>query len=303
MRIVFMGTPAFATPSLERLYSDGHDVAAVFTQPDKPRNRGMKVSYSAVKEVAMVQGTQIYQPDSLKGSEAADAIRSLSCDLLVVVAYGKLLRRNILDLPPFGCINIHGSLLPKYRGAAPIQWAILNGETETGLTSMFIEEELDAGDMLLDVKTQIGEDETAGELQSRLSLLGAKLLSDTIAAIESGTAVRIPQDHAEATHAPMLDKSYSPIDWTQSAISIKQKVRALNPWPIATADFNGVVYKIFSVDVVESTQSGKMPGEIVEAGPQGLKVACSDAIVSIKELQAPGGKRMQAADYLKGNKI
>ena len=298
-----MGTPVFAAAPLERLYNDGHDIAGVFTQPDKSRNRGMRVSYSPVKEIAMAHGTAVFQPEKLSDGTAADIISGLNCDMIVVVAYGKLLPRDILDLPPLGCINIHASLLPKYRGAAPIQWAILNGEKETGLTSIYLSEELDAGDMILSKRTLVGDDETARELFERLSLSGAELLSETIGAILSGKAARIPQIQSEATYAPPLRKEMSPIDWKDKALQIKRKVRGLDPWPVATAEFGGTIYKVFSVDISDRRQEGKNPGDVISAGRQGIEVACADAAIIIKELQAPGGRRMQASEYLKGHKI
>jgi len=300
MKIVFMGTPDFSAVSLQRLYGDGHDIAGVFTQPDKPRDRGMKVSASPVKELALEHGTRVFQPVSLKNAEAADVLRGLSCELVTVVAYGKLLPREILDIPEYGCVNIHGSLLPEYRGAAPIQRAILNGEKETGLTSIFMAEEMDAGDILYAVETPIYDDETAGALAARMSILGAGLLSETVAAISSGKAVRRPQDHSRATFAPPLGKELSPINWSETALAIKAKVRGLNPWPVATAVLNGVTFKVFTVEI-NSDVSGKAPGEIVEAGNEGLKIACCDGSVIIKELQPPGGRRMSAADYIRGH--
>ena len=298
-----MGTPVFAAASLERLYRDGHDIAGVFTQPDKPRNRGMKVSYSPIKEIALSRGTEVYQPVSLADGNTVKIIRELNCEIIVVVAYGRMLPRDVLDLPPMGCINIHASLLPKYRGAAPIQWAILNGERETGVTSMYIAEKLDTGDLIYSKKVLIGENETAGELSDRLSISGAELLSETIEAISLGKAVRTPQTHSEATYAPPLKKDMSPIDWTDTALNIKCKVRGLNPWPVATAEFGRLVFKVFSADISDRKSPGKKPGEIISAGQQGLEVACSDAAILIKELQAPGGRRMAAADYLRGNSI
>jgi len=297
-----MGTPEFAVPSLERLYHDGHDVAAVFTQPDKKRNRGMNLSFSPVKQLALAHSTPVYQPESLKDGEALEILRELECELIAVVAYGKLLPREILELPRLGCVNIHGSLLPKYRGAAPIQWAVINGETETGVTAMMMAEGLDAGDMLLCKKTAIGENETSGDLHDRLSILGAELLSDTVTAISRGEAVRIPQDSNAATFAPPLGKSMSPIDWTDTALNIKNKIRGLNPWPVATAEFQGTTYKIFAADIVQR-ETKDIPGTIISAGEAGLVVACADGIVTIKELQAPGGRRMAAADFLRGNSL
>jgi len=263
----------------------------------------MKVSYSPIKEIALSRGTEVYQPVSLADGNTVKIIRELNCEIIVVVAYGRMLPRDVLDLPPMGCINIHASLLPKYRGAAPIQWAILNGERETGVTSMYIAEKLDTGDLIYSKKVLIGENETAGELSDRLSISGAELLSETIEAISLGKAVRTPQTHSEATYAPPLKKDMSPIDWTDTALNIKCKVRGLNPWPVATAEFGRLVFKVFSADISDRKSPGKKPGEIISAGQQGLEVACSDAAILIKELQAPGGRRMAAADYLRGNSI
>ena len=303
MRIIFMGTPGFASESLKRLYSDGHDIAGVFTQPDKPKSRGMKVSFSPVKEVALAHGTQVYQPITLRDGSAANIIRELNCDIIAVVAYGKLLPGEVLELPPMGCINIHASLLPKYRGAAPIQWAIIKGETETGVTSMYMTEELDAGDIIYCKKLPIGDNETAGELHERLSVAGAELLSETIDALSNGAANRVPQNHDYATFAPSLKKDISPIDWTDTAFNIKCKVRGLNPWPVATAELGGTVYKIFSVNISDNTNVKKRPGDIISTGRHGIEVACADAAILIKELQAPGGKRMPAEDFLRGNRL
>jgi len=299
MRIVFMGTPSFAEKPLQRLYNDGHDIAAVFTQPDKPKNRGMKITCSPVKKLATSHGTPVYQPASLRDGVADEILRSLDCELVVVVAYGKILPRAMLEIPPLGCINIHGSLLPKYRGAAPVQWAVLNGETETGVTSMFISEELDAGDVLLTKKTIIGENESAGELFERLSVLGADLLSETIGEISRGRALRIPQDLDAVSYAPPLSKDLSPIDWRNTAHSIKCKVRGLNPWPVATTVICGTIFKVYSVDI-SGEKSVKQPGEIVSMGKNGIEIACADTTVIIKDLQAPGGRRMAASDYLRG---
>jgi methionyl-tRNA formyltransferase len=300
MRIVFLGTPDFAKKPLERLYEDGFDIAGVFTQPDKPRNRGMKLSYSPVKEVAVQRGTPVFQPATLRDGTALEALRGLRCDLIAVVAYGKLLPPEILELPPFGCVNIHGSLLPKYRGAAPIQWAVLNGEKETGVSSMCMAEKMDTGDVISMKKTPVGDNETAGELYGRLAVLGAELLSETVTAIAGGKAERLPQNHDDATYAPPLTKAMSPIDWAQPAYRIKNKVRGLNPWPVATAELGGTVCKVFCVEI-GSREAVKAPGGVVSAGENGIEVACADGSVIIKEIQAPGGKRMPAADYARGH--
>ena len=305
MKIVFMGTPGFAAASLERLYDDGHEIAAVFTQPDKARDRGLKTSRSPVKRLADAYGTTVYQPTTLKDEQIVELLRGMRCELIAVVAYGKLLPREILSMPPLGCINIHGSLLPKYRGAAPVQWAVLNGESETGVTSMVMDAAFDSGDILLSKKTLIGENETAEELYDRLSMIGAELLSETVDALAMGKVERIPQNSADATYAPPLDKTMSPIDWSATAASIKCKVRGLTPWPIATTVLSGTVCKVFSVDVLDTPDAtaGKKPGDIVSADKNGIAVACADGAVLIKELQAPGGKRMSSSDYLRGHPL
>jgi len=301
MRIVFMGTPEFAAKSLERLYKDGHDIAGVFTQSDKPRNRGMKLSFSPVKELALANNTPVFQPNTLKDGVVANIIRELNCDLLALVAYGKILTKEIIDLPPYGSINIHGSILPKYRGASPIQHAILNGDTETGVTSQYIVEEMDAGDIILVKRTAIGEDETSGELFERLCILGAELLSETVEAIAKGTAQRKLQNLGEVTYAPKLTREMSPIDWTKTAFEIKNKVRGLSPWPAETMELDTKTLKIFSVDISDK-QVHETPGSIISTGKEGIEVACADVSVIIREVQAPGGKRMHAADYLRGTR-
>lgn len=302
MRIVFMGTPEFAAVSLKRLYSDGFQICGVFTQPDKQRARGMKLAQSPVKALAMAHGTPVYQPETLRDGSALRALCELKPDLIAVVAYGKLLPSDILSLPKHGCINIHGSILPKYRGAAPIQWAVLNGERETGVTSMYMAEEMDAGDIIMIRKTEIGADETSGALYDRLGILGSELLSDTIKAIENKSASRVKQDGEKATYAPPLSKEMSPIIWTKKADEILCKIRGLNPWPAATTEINGVIFKVFKAAATKS-RTDSVPGSIVSAGKEGIEIACADGTVLIKELQAPGGKRLAAAEYLKGHPL
>jgi methionyl-tRNA formyltransferase len=298
MRIVFMGTPEFARKSLERLYKNGCDIVGVFTQADKPRNRGMKLSYSPVKELALEFGTPVYQPDKLSFGDFND----IQCDLIVVVAYGKILPKSILDIPPLGCVNIHGSLLPKYRGASPVQYAILNGEKETGVTSQYMSEAMDAGDIISTKTTQIGEDETSADLFERLGSLGAELISETVNAIKLGKATRTPQNHEKATFAPRITKELSPIDWLESAYRIKNRVRALVPWPVATMELGGKTLKVHSVDIT-GNQTKSAPGTIISQGNQGLEISTSDGTVLIKTLQAPGGKIMSSPDFLRGNPI
>lgn len=295
-----MGTPAFAECSLRRLYEDGHDICGVFTQPDKPQGRGMKLSASPVKLLALEHGTSVFQPGTLRDGTALSQIKELGPELIVVVAYGKILPSEILDLPEYGCVNVHASKLPKYRGAAPIQWAVLNGDTETGVTTMYMSEELDTGDIIAIITTDIGNDETSGELFSRLMVLGAELLSETIMAISEGWAGRTPQNHAEATFAPPLAREMSSIDWNKSSDEIINLIRGLNPWPIANCILMDKKFKIFKAEKTDNITS-LPPGNIVAQGKNGLEISCSDGTVIIKELQAAGGKRMPASEYLKGH--
>lgn len=297
MKIVFMGTPDFAKACLRRLFDENRSVAAVFTQPDRPKNRGMKLTASPVKELATGK-TEIFQPESMRDGEAERILREIAPDLIAVVAYGRILPPEILAIPPLGCVNIHASLLPKYRGAAPIQRAVLGGDKITGVTSMYMAPELDAGDMILKKETAIGQYETSGELFSRLSALGAELLSETIDAIAAGRAPRTPQNHAEASFAPPLTKAEAPVDWTKSAQQVVSQICGLDPWPVATARFGETVYKLFSPRL--SDLRGE-PGEVLPG--DGLTVACAQGAVEILELQAPGKRRMSARDYLRGNKI
>ena len=299
MRIVFMGTPDIAALSLDRLHSDGHDIAGVFTQPDKPGGRGMKLRKSPVKELADSLGLPVFQPATLKSEETQETLARLHCDLIALVAYGKLLPLQVLELPTFGCVNIHASILPKYRGAAPIQWSILNGEPTTGVTSMYMSEELDAGDIISSKQTPIGDGETSGMLYARLGAMGADLLSETIAAISLGAAARTPQRHEDATFAPMLNKSMSPVDWNDPALRIRHKVLGLDPWPAATADLLGKNCKLFSPQIGSHGQ-GEPPGQILLATKDGIEIACGDGSVLIGEVQPPGGRRMKAEEFLRG---
>jgi methionyl-tRNA formyltransferase len=302
MRIVFMGTPEFAAIALERLYLDGHDVSAVFTKPDVPQNRGMKLGVTPVKALAVSHNTPVFQPTSLKTGEVVRQLQELAPELIVVVAYGKLLPQEILSLPPYGCINIHGSILPKYRGSAPIQWAVLRGEKTTGVTSMYLVPEMDAGDIIKIKTLEIGEYETAGELYGRLAVLGAELLSETLSAIISGDAPRIQKNNEEATYAPPLTKEMSAIDWTQSKQKIICQIRGLNPWPVASSVINGIAFKIYSAVMTEH-QTSLQPGSIVKADQEGIEICCADGSIIIRELQVSGGRRMSAGDYLRGHPI
>ncbi|MBP3305174.1 MAG: methionyl-tRNA formyltransferase [Oscillospiraceae bacterium] len=300
MRIVFMGTPDIAATCLKKLLSDGFDVAAVYTQPDRPKGRGMKMVYSPVKEAALAAGIPVYQPESFREEETVQTLRDLKPDVIAVVAYGRILPQKVLDIPEKGCVNIHASILPKYRGSAPYQWAVLDGLKETGVTAMYLCREMDAGDIIEISKTPIGPDETAGELLDRLAVLGAELLSKTMGRMALGKVKGTPQDGSLATYAPMLDKTMCPIDWNQTAQQVHDHVRGLHPWPVATAELAGTKFKIHSTAVVEG--SGK-PGTVLALTKTGLRVACGEGAVEIRSLQAEGGKRMAAADYFRGHPL
>ena len=304
MRIVFMGTPDFAVPSLEALLQAGHTVCGVFTQPDKPKNRGMKLLPPPVKVTAQAHDIPVYQPVSVKDGTALQQLQALAPELIVVAAYGRVLPQEILDLPRFGCINVHSSLLPRYRGAAPINWAVVNGDGETGVTVMDMALELDAGDILEQVTTPIDPEETVETVHDRLAQLGAELLVRVVRKLEEGTATRTPQDPAQVTYAPMLSRALSPIDWTRSAKEIHDQVRGLVPWPATSTDIlNGTAVKVYSVTAT-GEQTEKAPGTILSAGKAGIDVACGDGgVIRILELQAPGSRRMAAADYLRGHPL
>ena len=303
MRVVFMGTPDFAAASLKKLIDEKYDIAAVFTQPDKPRDRGMKLSYSPVKALALENGIPVYQPVKLRDGTATELIKSLEPDILVVVAYGRILPDDMLEVPKYGAINVHASLLPKYRGAAPIQWAVLNGDKTTGVSTMYLASEMDTGDIIYTAETEIGEFETSGELFDRLMLMGAELLDKTLRDIGAGTAPRTPQDHGKASYVKMLDKSLSPTDWAKTPREIVKHIYGLQPWPVATTELDGRTFKIYSAEYTQ-TKTQKAPGSIVSAGKKGIEVACLDGeTVLITELQAAGKKRMKASDYLLGHPI
>lgn len=304
MRIVFMGTPAFAVPSLEKLIEAGHEIVGVFTQPDKPKNRGMKLLPPPVKVCAQEHEIPVYQPTKLRDGTALAQIQALAPELIVVAAYGRILPDEILDYPKLGCINVHSSLLPRYRGAAPINWAILNGDEKTGVTIMHMATELDAGDIITQAETAIDPDEDAEALYQRLADMGGALLISAVEQLAAGTATRTPQEAAGVTLAPMLGRELSPIDWKRSAQEIHNQVRGLIPWPTATTDaITGDTMKIL-VTQQTGEATGAPAGTVVAAGKQGIDMACGDGkILRIVELQAAGKKRMKAADYLRGNPI
>lgn len=302
MKIVFMGTPAFAAVSLQRLIEEGFSVEAVFCQPDKPRGRGHREAFCEVKQTALAAGIELYQPASLRTGEAVQVLRALTPDLIVVVAYGKILPDDILSIPTYGCINVHGSLLPKYRGSAPIQRAVLAGETRTGVTTMYLASEMDAGDIIYSAETEIGPEETSGALFDRLAPMGAELLVKTIRDIEAGTAPRLPQRHDLATYAPPLSKEEAPIDWNRPAAAVRKHIFGMQPWPCATAELGGTLFRVFCAEEAGTSVSAS-PGTILRADKKGIEVACADGSIRITELQAPGGKRMAAGAYLLGHPL
>ena len=303
MKIVYMGTPEIAKVCLEKLYTEGFDIAAVYTKPDTPKNRGMKLIPSEVKAYAQSVGLPVYQPQTFKDDAVVEELRSLAPDLIIVVAYGKILPQRVLDIPKFGCINMHASILPELRGAGPVQWSILNHCDETGVTAMYLTAGMDEGDIIEIRRTPIETMETTSELMERLSHIAADLACDTARAIEAGTAQRTPQDNEKATYAPMLSKAMSPIDWSQSARYVVDHVRGLIPWPVATAELDGRVFKIFRVEKTGKTTQ-KLPGTLLALTKQGLEIACGGGdVLVITELQAEGGKRMAASAYFNGHPI
>ncbi len=303
MRIVFMGTPDFAAASLQRLLDQRFDVVGVFTQPDKPKGRGMDLAFSPVKELALSAGLPVFQPDKMRDGRALAILRELRPDILVVVAYGRILPDELLELPKYGAVNVHGSLLPRYRGAAPIQWAVLNGDRITGVSTMYLAHDMDSGDVIYTAETEIGEFETSGELFDRLKELGASLLVKTLRDIEAGVAPRTPQDHSRASYVKMLDKSLCPICWEQAPRQIVKQICGLQPWPVATMELQGKSYKVFAAAYTDH-HTEKAPGTLVSTGPEGIEMACAGGeTLLITELQAPGKKRMQAADFLRGHPL
>ena len=299
MRIVFMGTPDFAVPSLQALIDAGHDVCAVYTQPDKPQGRKQILTASPVKTLALEHDIPVFQPNTLKNEDEQARLRELAPEVIIVVAYGKLLPKAVLDIPPHGCINVHGSLLPRWRGAAPIQWAVIAGDEMAGVTTMQMAEGLDTGDMLLTYETKVGEKETAGELFDRLAQSGAELLTQTLVKLDEITPR--PQDDAQSCYAHMLDKQMAVIDWSKSAHEIDCLIRGLNPWPIALTTLSGERLKVFAA---EKANGRGEPGTVLEADPKkGLTVACGEGALGLTEIQLVGGKRMKATDFLRGHVI
>ena len=300
MRVVFMGTPDIAATCLKKIIADGFEIVGVYTQPDRPKGRGMKMVCSPVKEVALAHNIPVFQPENFREEETVEALRALKPDICAVVAYGRILPQKVLDVPTCGCINIHASLLPQYRGSAPYQWAVLDGLKETGVTAQHMFLKMDAGDIIDVAKTPIGENETAGELLDKLAVLGADLLSRTLTRFGNGEVTATPQNEEEVSFAPMLDKSMCPIDWNKTAQQVHNHVRGLHPWPVATMELQGKKFKVHATHVVEG--SGK-PGEILGLTKTGLKIACGEGAVEVLQLQAEGGKRMAAPDYFRGHPL
>ena len=298
MRIVFMGTPEFAVPSLKALCENGYEVVGVFTQPDRPKGRGNKVIASPVKQLALEKGIPVFQPLRIR-KDGVEDLKSLAPDLCVTAAFGQILSQEILDIPRIGTMNVHASILPRHRGSAPINWAILQGDEVVGVTTMMTDKGIDTGDMLLKAETPYIKGETAGELTIRMAELGANLLIDTLKAMEAGTLERIPQDHASMTYDPMLTKEMGVIDWTHSAADIVNRIHGLNPWPGCSTAIEGGRLKLLRAEVAEGVGQ---PGEIIVADPkQGLVIAAGEGAVCVTQLQAPGGKPMNSKDYLRGH--
>ena len=301
MNVVFMGTPEFAVPTLEALVKE-HNVTAVVTQPDKPKGRGKKMMFSAVKEKALEYGLTVYQPEKVKDSDFVQVLKELAPDIMVIVAFGQILSEEILNIPKYGCINVHGSLLPEYRGAAPIQWSIIHGREYGGVTTMYMAKGLDSGDMILKAQEKIRDDDTYGSLYDRLSVIGADLLIKTLELIESGEAPRTPQNEAEATAAPMITREMEHIDWNKRAVDIVNLIKGLNPQPVAHTLLKGEKLKIWFAEKEGNGYTGT-PGEIVDVRKKDFVVMTADGAVAVKEVQAQGGKKMTTDAYMRGHAI
>jgi len=303
LKIIFMGTPEFSVPCLKMLIEEGYEIPAVITQPDKPKGRGKKLCAPPVKEFALSCGINVYQPEKVKTKEFVGLIRSMSPDLIIVVAYGKILSKRVLDIPRLGCINVHASLLPKYRGAAPYQWAIINGEKVTGITTMLMDEGMDTGDILLRREMNIPDDMTAGELHDKLSIMGAEILKETLKKLEMGVLTPVPQNNDEATYASMLNKDMGNIDWTKSARDICNLIRGTNPWPGAYTYLNGCRIRIWKAEIIDNQRTGQQPGAVVDVDKCSLIVECGKGTLKVLELQMDNCRKMFTEEYLCGHKI
>lgn len=302
MRVVFMGTPDFAVGTLEAILAAGHKVVGVVTQPDKPKGRGKNMQFPPVKETALAHDLPVYQPAKVREEAFIDTLGKLEPEVIVVVAFGQILSKEILDMPKYGCVNVHASLLPKYRGSAPIQWAVINGEKESGVTTMLMDEGIDTGDMLKKVVVPLDEKETGGSLFDKLASEGAKLLVETLKELEQGTATRTPQKDEQSTHAKMLDKKLGLIDFSKSAEEIERLIRGLNPWPSAYTGYNGKTLKIWDAEVVDREMDGEL-GQVVLVTKQELFVKTGKGLLSLQEVQLEGKKRMDVDAFLRGNAV
>ncbi|MGF7144812.1 methionyl-tRNA formyltransferase [Anaerotaenia torta] len=303
MKILFMGTPDFAAATLDKLIHSRHQLIGVVTQPDKQKGRKQEVSISPVKELALTHAVPVYQPNKVREPEFMEKVRELAPETIIVAAFGQILPKALLDIPPYGCINVHGSLLPKYRGAAPIQYSIIDGEHETGITIMYMDTGIDTGDMILQSKLPIAEDETGGSLFHKMAQLGADLLLEALDQLEAGTAARIPQDNEKASYVKMLTKEMGEMDFTQSADRLERLIRGLNPWPGAYTLLEGKTLKLWRAETEKRDVTGAVPGEVMELREDALVVAAGDGALVIRELQLDGKKRMTAADFLRGRKL
>jgi methionyl-tRNA formyltransferase len=302
LKIVFMGTPDFAVVSLDKLFKEGYEIKAVITQPDRPKGRGKRMAPPPVKERALEAGIKVLQPERIKDSGFIEALKALSPDIIIVVAYGQILPEDIINLPAMGCINVHASLLPKYRGAAPINWCIINGETRTGITTMYMDKGMDTGDILLQRETEIGKDETVGQLHDRLAVLGADLLAETLIGLQRGEVSRKVQNHSKATYAPQLNKETGRIDWSKDAKSIYNLIRGTNPWPGCYTEYDSQRMKLWEAKVEEEESRGDC-GRILEAGPRGMLVQTGSGTLLVTAIQMPSSRVMTVDEYLRGNVV
>ena len=302
MKVIYMGTPDFSVGALEAIIKAGHEVVLVVTQPDKPKGRGKAMQASPVKECALSHGIEVFQPTKIRESENVEYLRKFGADIFVVAAFGQILPKSILDMPKYGCVNIHASLLPKYRGAAPIQWAVINGDEVTGVTTMLMNEGIDTGDMIAKKQVRLAEDETGGSLFDRLADTGAELIVETMKMLEEGTAEFTPQNSEEATHTSMISKELGSIEWSKPAAEIERLIRGLNPWPSAYTRLKGKTFKIWKAQVVEVSSSDK-PGTIIKIGKDELLVQTGEGALALIEVQLEGKKRMDVASFLRGCQI
>lgn len=302
MRVIFMGTPDFSVGILEEIIKAGHEVVLAVTQPDKPKGRGNTVQFPPVKETALTHGIEVYQPTKIRDAECVEYLRKYHADIMIVAAFGQILSKEILDMPRYGCVNVHASLLPKYRGAAPIQWAVINGEKVSGVTTMRMDIGIDTGDMIEKVEVPLDKEETGGSLFDRLAEEGAKLCVHTMAEIEAGRATYTKQDESEATHTSMIKKQFGKIDWTKSAVEIERLVRGLNPWPSAYTSLNGKTLKIWRTSV-EEADSGAKAGTIVSIAKDEIAVQTGKGILLLQEVQLEGKKRMPVDAFLRGYQL